>query len=111
MINRSAVIIRPKEPYIQWAARLDDSGILPSATAEPSMYLMPEYDDDAGAWALLEHAFDAIFDTELEAWHTEPTDWPKNRSFSMFRDWFEITFVSLIEDLCEGPIVNDDDGD
>ena len=107
MINRSAVIIRPKKLYIEWASKLDDSGILPNAHGEPSMYLMPEYDDDAGAWALLEHTYDAIFDLELEAWHTDTKDWPNNRSFSMFCDWFEVTFVSAIEDLCDGPIVDD----
>jgi len=71
------------------------------------MYLMPEYDDDAEGRALLEHGYDAIFDAELEAWHTERSNWPKDRSFSMFLEWFDITLVSLIEDLCEGPIFDD----
>ena len=30
MINRSAVIVRPRQPYIDWAKGLDDSGMDPS---------------------------------------------------------------------------------
>ena len=107
MINRSAVVVRVKQPYITWAGSLDDSGILPSEKGEPSMYLMPEIDNESHAWELLEHAHDTIFECELEAWHRERDNWPQNRSFTMFRLWFDITFVSLIEDLCEGPIIND----
>ena len=29
MINRGVVIVRPKQPYLDWATRLDDSGFVP----------------------------------------------------------------------------------
>ena len=72
------------------------------------MYLLPEFDDEPHAWRLLEHGYDAIFNAELDAWHRVQEKWPHNRSFAMFQDWFDVTFVSLIEDLCDGGIVDSD---
>ena len=67
MINRNAVIVRPKQPYINWASQLDNSGIMPDQNDEPTIYLIPEYNDDSSAWAILEQIYDSIFDAELHA--------------------------------------------
>ncbi len=107
MINRSAVIVRPKQPYMDWASQLDDSGMMPDPNEAPTIYLIPEHDDDSAARVILEQIYESIFDAELHAWHTCTSDWPANRTFAMFRDWFDITFVTAIADLCEGPILND----
>lgn len=109
MINRGAVIIRPGQPYVDWAAGLDDSGILPDPNDEPTIYLIPNYDDDAEAWELLAECYDAIFEAELEGWHTIESDWPSNRTFAMFREWFDITLCSCVEDLCAGELLDDED--
>ena len=29
MLNRAALIVRPKQPFLDWAASLDDSGLVP----------------------------------------------------------------------------------
>ena len=34
MLNRGALIVRPAQPYLDWAASLDDSGILPDPDGE-----------------------------------------------------------------------------
>ena len=109
MINRSAVIIRPRQPYIDWAARLDDSGLLPDPNAEPTIYLIPDYDDDDEAWDLLAKYYTEIFEAELWGWHTVESDWPTERTFALFREWLDITFCSCLEDLCTDQIVNDED--
>ena len=107
MINRNAFVVRIKQPYIDWAVTLDDSGVEPSLSSEPSIYLVPESLNSAEALELLPQIYEPIFEAELFAWHTVPAAWPSNRSLAMFNDWFELTFISLIEDLCEGPITKD----
>ena len=109
MINRSAVIIRPAQPYVDWAAKLDDSGLLPDPNGEPTIYLLREYHDDVEGWAHLSECFDTIFDAELHGWHTLESEWPAKRTFAMFREWFQVSLGSCIEDLCQGPIVDDED--
>ena len=69
MLNRAAVILRPKKPYLDWAAGLDDSGVLPDDKGEQTVYLVPEFGfDDEGA-EILERVFAELFERELFGWH------------------------------------------
>jgi len=110
MLNRGAIIVRPKQPFLDWAAQLDVTGHLPNPNDEQTVYLIPEYDDDIEAVRILSEGYDVIFEAELEGWHTRQSDWPKNRTFAMFREWFDIEFHSVVEDLCEYAI-EDDEGE
>ena len=46
MLNRGVVIVRPKQPYLDWAAGVDDSGIMPESNDEQTIYLIPSFDDE-----------------------------------------------------------------
>src|SRR5213594_2183236 len=71
MLNRGAVIVRPRQPYLDWAAGLDDSGLMPDPNDEQTVYLIPSYDDDEEAWEILGEVYPAIFENELYGWHTD----------------------------------------
>jgi len=45
MINRAVLIVRPAEPYIKWASKIDDSGAVPSPQDEQTVYLIPSYEE------------------------------------------------------------------
>jgi hypothetical protein len=109
MMNRGVVIVRPSRPYLDWAAGLDDSGILPDPTGEQTVYLLPSYDDDEEAWEILEEIYPEIFENELYGWHTDQGAWPKGRDFEMFKQWFKIELHSVVEDLCDYEILDEDD--
>jgi len=85
VLNRGVVIVRPKQPYLDWAAGLDDSGIVPDSNGEQTVYLIPSYEDDEGAWEILATLHPAIFENELYGWHTDEAVWPKGRDFAMNR--------------------------
>jgi hypothetical protein len=108
MINRSAVILRPGPPFIEWASNLDDSGLVPSFEGEQTVYLVPEFEDDMEAMEVLSEAYDLLFEEQLAGWHTDESAWPRNRTFKMFREWFVIEQHSLIIDLCDYPLEDDD---
>ncbi|HTE43527.1 MAG TPA: hypothetical protein VK629_22095, partial [Steroidobacteraceae bacterium] len=95
MINRGAVIVLPRKPYLDWAAGLDDSGIVPTDDDEQTVFLIPNYDDDADGWRILKSCWDVIFDEQLLGWHTDESAWPQNRTFAMFREWFDVKFHSV----------------
>ena len=42
MLNRAVLIVRPKQPYIDWAAGLDDSGLVPDPEGEQTVGGMPD---------------------------------------------------------------------
>jgi hypothetical protein len=109
MLNRGALIVRPKQPYLDWAAGLDDSGVIPDPNDEQTVYLIPEFESDDEAWDILEDIYAEIFEHELEGWHTNESAWPSNRNFAMFKKWFDIELHSVIEDLCAFAITDDED--
>lgn len=71
MLNRGVVIVRQNQPYLDWAAGLDDSGIVPDPNNEQTVYLIPSYEDDDEAWEILEEVYPEIFENELYGWHTD----------------------------------------
>ena len=109
MLNRGVVIVRPKQPYLDWAAGLDDSEILPDPNGEQTAYLIPSFDDDESAWEILERAHAMIFENELHGWHTDEAAWPQGRDLAMFKAWFTIELHSVVEDLCDYEIIDEDD--
>jgi len=66
---------------------------------EKSLYLVPTYDDEATAMAVLETHHGAIFEAELELWCLDRALWPTPRDFGMFMNWFQITLFPLVDDL------------
>jgi len=108
MLNRGVLIVRPRQPYLDWAAGLDDSGLVPDPDDERTIYLIPYYEDDEQAWDILQEVYAEVFERELEGWHTDETAWPQDRSFAMFQEWFDIEFHSVVEDLCADPLVDDE---
>jgi hypothetical protein len=108
MLNRAALIVRPKQPFHDWAASLDDSGLAPDVAGEPTVYLIPEFESDEDGRLVLKHVYAEIFERELDSWHTNPAAWPQKRDFTVFQEWFSIELHSVVEDLMDDVLVDDD---
>ena len=103
-LNRCAFGIRPRQPMLAWIRNLDPTSAsldLDDGACEPTLYLIPEGDSEAGTDKLLDSCFAAIFEQELESWCLDRTAWPEPRTLRLFRDWFELTFYDLVEDLAD----------
>jgi hypothetical protein len=109
MLNRGVLIVRPKQPYIDWAAQVDDSGVVPDPEGEKTVYLIPEFESDEEGWEILEDVYAEVFERELDEWHTDESAWPQNRTFEVFKKWFDIELHSVVEDLCAYGIEDDED--
>jgi hypothetical protein len=44
-----------------------------------------------------------IFEIELDSWSRDTTIWPKKRTPTMFDEWFDLEFHSMIFDLNRKP--------
>lgn len=71
MLNRGVLIVRPKQPYLEWVAGLDDSGVGPEVGSETTAYLIPSFEDDEEAWEVIEQVYAEVFERELYDWHTD----------------------------------------
>ena len=44
----------------------------------------------------------------IEGWWTDEADWPRLRDLELFKKWFEVVFHSMIEDLTDAPLFDED---
>jgi hypothetical protein len=106
-LNRVALIVRPKQPYIDWANGLEEGGpklILDSPEQEYTIYLVEESSLDLDPRPALRRHYSAIFDQELAGWHRDPSVWPRQRNLNTFMEWFDVEMHSMVVDLAEIPL-------
>lgn len=108
MVNRAALIVRPKQPFLDWAARLDDSGLVPDVDGEKTVYLIPEFESDEEGLRLLKRVYAEIFERELDGWHTDSSAWPQRRDFKTFQQWFSVELHSVVEDVVNDALIDDE---
>ncbi len=108
MLNRGVLMVRPKKPFLDWATKLDDPGLVPDTTGERTVYLIPSFETDNEASKILEEIYSEVFERELFDWHTDESAWPRKRDLAAFRKWFEVELHSMVEDLCEDAIYDDE---
>lgn len=103
-INRSAIALKPLQPFIDWHNSIyPDSKIDKTDLNEVNIYLINNsnfYDIET----YLKKKFDLYFKMELEGWSTYKKDWPKKRTYKMFKKWFQVDISTAIYDLEKTPI-------
>lgn len=107
LINRAAVIVKPKQPFVDWANSLDDDGVKfdPEKMIEHHVYLIDDIADYVFDIEVLVRPFYLmIFEEQLLGWHRVVDDWPADRSFEVFLDWFHVEINSMVLDLGKGRI-------
>lgn len=105
-LNRSALIVLPKEPYLQWASELDEDStqLAEDLRGRCSVYLVAPDPRDEQESAPIERYYKRIFEMELEAWHLDMDDWPASRDYRTFQQWFKVQALSIVVDLAAGPL-------
>lgn len=113
-LNRLLVLVTPKAPFAEWAARADPKDKTPPTLAdvrrESTAYLIEECVMEPEYLRALKRHFHDIFENELAGWYTLEETWPKNLSFAVFQEWFDFSFVSMIHDLADEPLLVEEFG-
>jgi len=107
-INRIAVIIKHKQPFIEWIKATGDDGFYPldEKHDSKSIYLIPE--KDGADWdKYLKKYYLEIFANELEGWYNDPSVWPQDRSWKVFNEWLDFEIQTMVYDLIDGPVEKD----
>ena len=112
MINRAAVILKYKAPFIQWVNDADPYKDNPGITLESenkdcTVYLILEEDaEKLEEWISLN--FEQLFESEIEDWYTDESLWPKNRNRKLFDEWIDVECHSVLIDTVDGKIIDDE---
>jgi len=109
ILNRSAVVVTPKQPFLDWLHAADPTSrtLTLQDVSEPTIYLLPECEDDQDMIAHVRNYSDTIFEDQLDGWYKEQSTWPADRHFKTFCLWFEYRAHTLLLDLCEEPLSHD----
>lgn len=114
MVNRTALLLRYKEPAIRWineADPIEDAIVLSEkeVNAERTVYLISDDDGESGvtqqAW--VKKNYQNLFESELEGWYTDPDLWPNPRTLNLFHKWFDTEFHSVIIDTVDELLFDD----
>jgi hypothetical protein len=108
-LNRSAVIVTPKQPFLDWLHRADPTSRALSleAVSEPTIYLLPDCEEEPELVAHLKNCCDTIFEDQLDGWYRDQSRWPADRDFETFCFWFKYRAHTLVFDLCDDPLRHD----
>jgi hypothetical protein len=101
-LNRTAVIVIPKEPFLDWVHQSDpdDAKItLADLHHDLTVYLLDKWAYLADFELELKAVYEEIFEEALASWYTDEEMWPKNRSYQEFQRWFDCSPHSMVIDL------------
>ena len=111
MLNRAALILRYKQPFLDWINAADPHPThiltLDEVNQERTVYLVEVEDEEQlEKWLQLNH--EMLFEEELNGWYTDPALWPPDRSLKLLREWCSFEMLSLVIDT-GGSALEDDD--
>jgi hypothetical protein len=116
-VNRSAVIVRIKQPFADWANQLPDRAPdEPMYTAaffknDGPVLLIPDFEDTEDLWDFIDDRKKLlIFEEMLEGWSLDENLWPQNRTAEMFDEWFELDIREEVIDTLAEPLTKEDIG-
>jgi hypothetical protein len=109
-INRSVAIIKPKQPFVDWANSVVDEDVqysISDFSTDCSVILLPVVDSDEHAEAFIKDIFQDLFELELSSWIVGDEMWPENITYKMFLEWFDVEFHSMVFDSLKDDIEKD----
>jgi len=112
-VRRTALVLKHKQPFINWLKKLDDDDSEDSNATydellnDTDVYLLPDFDERKQMENWLKKNFDDIFADQMNHWYMDETVWVQNRTFKMFKEWFDYSLHTMVWDTQEKPITKD----
>ena len=101
-LKRSAVVIKPKQPFIDWLLSHDPGMKITEDLSETVIYLLPDYETIQQMENWLKKNYDELFSELLFQWYIDENMWPQKRNFKMFTEWFGYSLHTMIFDTQKG---------
>lgn len=108
MLNRAALIVRYKPPFVDWINAVDPTPgshtvTLADVEEERSVYLVEvENQDELSCWLARNH--ECLFEEELGGWYTDATLWPRDRSLKKLKEWCSFELNTVVIDTGDSPL-------
>ena len=103
--NRSIVQLLPTKLYADWFNYVCNDGInYSNDNLESISFLINDFDTRMEFNDWLESNFQLLFEIRLNYGCLDKSQWPENRTLTVFKSWFDIIHSDLILDLLAEPI-------
>lgn len=101
MLNRVALTITRKQPYVEWANATDGPAPIVTYPADDrrTIYLAPDDGLEPDLAKLLDEFWEHVFEAELSMWMEDENTWPQSRTRQLFDEWFDAEVVAAVVDL------------
>jgi hypothetical protein len=103
--NRGVIQLLPTKLYADWFNYVCNDGVNYSHhNLEPISFLISDFEtrEEFNDW--LEGNYELLFEIRLNYGCLDKSQWPENRTFTVFKSWFDIFHSDLILDLLAEPI-------
>ena len=107
LLNRSAVILQPRQPYLDWInslpsemSELEQPLAAGAFDEEGRVYLIDEFEPESeqDEDSLLASYWRSLLENELSAWDQFADHWPEPMNQALLTEWFEIKRLPLAFD-------------
>jgi len=101
-VKRVAAVIKPTETMLNWLHEQSDNNqsvTLEMMQRDCTVLLLPPFEGPNQAKTFLKHIYNGLFESEMTSWGLGDEQWPKDRSFKMFNEWFTVELHSVIFDM------------
>lgn len=107
-VNRSVIILRPQQPFLDWLRALpggfETEPTLAALQANSNALLVPAVDHAGELTEFITEHYLTMFQAELADWCEDAQLWPAPLSTALFAQWFEISVHGVVSDLVEEPL-------
>ena len=94
----SGILLVPQKIYYEWFRyQIPEKDYYNEP--EPEFLLLPEFTTQEEAQEFCRLFFDLFFQYKLRKCSADPSYWPVNRTYEMFRQWFEVRITSCVSTL------------
>lgn len=105
MLNRSAISIQLKQPFVDWINSLDESEneqvTLEEVNLEATSYLIPELEDEGALEAFIDERYFELLENELLSWEDDDSFWPADMDKALFDAFLDVKLSFMVFDLDE----------
>ena len=105
IIDRAAVVVRAKRPFLDWTNSLPDKpGLtLKTLNRENHIFLLPEHDTEQEFGVIVRESYVYVLQMELASSCRDESLWPPI-DYQAFLKWFDLQVHSMVFDPYEDAI-------
>ena len=108
-LNRNLVVVRPRQPFIDWVREVDPGDPVGAdfVREQVSAFLIDQFEVPGEAEKWVEDQCDFFFRFMCNEWYTDPALWPTFEGWKKFGEWFDVEYIEMAWDLIDAPLSSD----